>query len=378
MADDKPSSRREFLHGRSAARALLEAARSLADGAGRSFDAPRPQNFAGKLPRQTSSGAAHLYASRRAMACEFAIQHHAADGPDVATAAIEALDLIQQLEDQLSIYRDHSEVAEINRTAAERANEVESRLFTLLALCHWLHATTGGAFDITSGPLSRTWGFLKREGRLPEATEISAALEMVGFSLIELNHDQRTIRFLKPGVEMNFNSIGKGYALDRVAELMSERGVDDYLCHGGRSSVLARGRDRGGNYEGWAIAVPHPHKPEHEVGRIVLRDDALGTSGSGTQFFEVGGRRFGHLIDPRTGWPAEGVYTSTAVAPTAAEADALATAFYIMGPAGVSEYCAEHQNIGAVLVCPREGQGAGAFDVHAFNLEPARWFPGPG
>jgi thiamine biosynthesis lipoprotein len=374
MPGDKPSSRRDFLRGRSAAKALLDAARSVAAPAADSFDGPNaaPSRWGGA--ERLSIAAAQVHTSRRAMACEFAIQYHAADGPNAADAALAALNLVQELENQLSVYREHTEVAEINRAAAEHAVEVEPRLFTLLQLCHWLHAASGGAFDITSGPLSRTWGFFKREGRLPSEAEVAAALVNVGFQHVDLNDDHRTIRFDQPGVEINFNSIGKGYALDRVAELMSERNVSDYLCHGGRSSVLARGRDRGGYVDGWAIGVPHPHHLDQHVGQIVLQDDALGTSGAGTQFFEAAGRRFGHLIDPRTGWPAEGVYTATAVASTAAEADALATAFYILGPAGAAEYCAEHKNIGAVLVCPREGADAETFDVHAFNLN-GRWMP---
>jgi thiamine biosynthesis lipoprotein len=308
------------------------------------------------------------------MACEFAIQYHAADGA-YGDAALAALDLVDKLEDQLSIYREYTEVSAINRTAADHPMEVEPRLFSLLELCAWLHATTGGAFDISSGPLSRVWGFYRREGRLPSEEEIDAALQKVGFGKLELDPDHRTIRFHQPGVEINFNSIGKGYALDRVAELLGERGVDDYLCHGGRSSVLARGRDRGGDLDGWAVGVPHPHRPGEHIGEIVLRGDALGTSGAGTQFFEAGGRRYGHLIDPRTGWPTEGVFTATAIAATAAEADALATAFYINGPGGASEYCAEHTNVAGVLVCPRDGADTEAIDVHVFNLDSTRWIP---
>jgi FAD:protein FMN transferase len=370
MADDKPSSRRDFLRGRSAARALLQAARGLADESDKSFDAAT-----GPTSRRRFSGeTAHLYTSRRAMACEFAIQYHAADG-HYGEAALAALDLVDQLEDQLSIYRPHTEVSEVNRTAAVYAIEVEPRLFSLLELCAWLHATTGAAFDVTSGPLSRVWGFLKREGRLPPNEEIDAAMDLVGFANVELDADHRTIRLLKPGMEINFNSIGKGYALDRVAELMSERGVSDYLAHGGSSSVLARGRDRSNELGGWAIGIPHPHRRNEHVGQVILRDEALGTSGAGTQFFEIDGRRYGHLIDPRTGRPTEGVYTATAIAATAAEADGLATAFYINGPASTSEYCAEHKNVAAVLVCPRDGAVDEAFDVHAFNLDAKRWIP---
>lgn len=209
---------------------------------------------------------------------------------------------------------------------------------------------------------------------MPSDEEVSEALNSVGFAYVHLDHDNHTVRFSQPGVEINFNSIGKGYALDRVAELLAERGVDDYLCHGGSSSVLARGRDRAGDTHGWAVGVPHPHHLERSLGDIVLRDEALGTSGAGTQFFIADGRRYGHLLDPRTGRPAEGVYTATAVAATAAEADALATAFYILGAAGTSEYCASHPEAAAVLVCEREGDPA-AFDVHTFNLSDGRWLP---
>lgn len=379
MSNKKPTSRRDFLRGHGIARTLLDAARGVAGTAASSFDKKELAASSGNpaiVRHRSSADVAHIQTSRRAMACEFAIEYHAADGVDAAAAALEGLDLIEQLEDQLSVYRDHTEVAAINRLAAECAVKVEHRLFSLLELCDWIHASTHGAFDITSGPLSRIWGFHKREGRLPSPEEIDAALASVGFHHLQLEPTHQTIRFNRPGVEINFNSIGKGYALDRVAELMSDRGVDDYLAHGGRSSVLTRGRDRGGDTTGWSVSIPHPYQLERSVGDVVLRNQALGTSGSGTQFFEIEGRRFGHLIDPRTGWPASGVFTATAVAATAAEADALATAFYILGPSGASEYCASHPETGAVLVCPREDAAESKeFDVHTFNLNDGRWLP---
>jgi thiamine biosynthesis lipoprotein len=370
MASEKPTSRREFLRGRAAARALLDKVHSLTE----SVTQALPESLGGPATaeRRPDATAAHLYASRRAMACEFAIEYHAVDGAAAGDAALAALDLVEEIEAQLTIYRDASEVLSINRLATSEAVDVETRLFALLEQCAAIHAATEGAFDITSGPLSRVWGFLKREGRLPAEAEIAVALEKVGLKHVALDPAQRTIRFSRSGVEINFNAVGKGYALDRVAELMAARGVDDYLCHGGGSSVLARGRDRGGAWDGWSVGVPHPIERDRTIGEIILHDNALGTSGAGTQFFEAEGRRFGHLIDPRTGWPAEGVYTATAAAATGAEADALSTAFYILGPGGTAEYCAAHPEVGAVMVCPREG-AAGAFDVHAFNLNDGRW-----
>jgi thiamine biosynthesis lipoprotein len=373
MPDEKRTSRRDFLRGRAAARALLHGVEGLADRAAEILPGAAGQGGAMPAHPTASAAAAQLHASRKAMACEFAIQYHAADGPAANDAVLAALDLIDQLETQLTIYRDTSEILEINRTAFAGPVTVEPRLFSLLELCAWLHAETQGAFDLTSGPLSRLWGFLHRDGRVPAEADVAAALAAVGGDKLALDVAQKSIRFLHPQLEINLNAVGKGYALDRVEELLLDRGVDDFLCHGGSSSVLARGRDRREAAGGWRIAVPHPHLAEGSVGEITLRDEALGTSGAGTQFFEADGRRYGHLIDPRIGWPADGVYTATVVASTGAEADALSTAFYIMGPGDAAEYCAAHPTIGAVLVCPREASDA--VDVHAFNLGPDRWRP---
>ncbi len=323
-----------------------------------------------------AAAAAKLHVTRRAMACEFSLQYHAADGSAANDAAMAALDLIDELEAQLTIFRETSEIIEINRRAGVKPVPVESRLFSLLELCVWLQAETRGAFDLTSGPLSRLWGFLRREGRVPAASEIAEALRSVDGGNIVLDHAAGTIEFHAADIEINLNAVGKGYALDRASEVLVQRGVDDFLMHGGGSSVSARGRDRGDPTPGWRIGVPHPHERHRHVGEIVLRDEALGTSGAGTQFFMENGRRYGHLIDPRTGWPAEGVFTATAVATTAAEADALSTALYILGPGGAAEYCATHPDIGAVLVCPPDGNNSpDAFDVHAFNLDSHRWRP---
>ena len=286
------------------------------------------------------------------MACDFEIRYHATDGLEATDAALHALDLIEQLEDQLSIYRKQSEISQINRSAGTSWVAVESQLFTLLRHCRQLDEQTGGAFDVTSSPLSRIWGFLRREGRLPQTDEIEDARRLVGRDRWELDDETSAIRFEAEGVEINLNSIGKGYALDRAAEVLQQRGISDFLWHGGRSSVLARGRNQADSREVWTVGIGHPLVPGQRSAEIYLRNQAMGTAGSGTQFFEHEGRRYGHVIDPRTGWPASDVYTATAITASAADADALATAFYVMGPAGAAEYCHEHDETSAVLVCP--------------------------
>ena len=268
-----------------------------------------------------------------------------------------ALDLVEALESQLTVYRDDSEVIRINRNAAAEPVPVEPRLYALLQLADHLHAETGGALDITSGPLSEAWGFSRREGRIPTDDQIAGARTRVGMQHVELNDECQTIAFKRQNVSINLNSIGKGYALDRMAELLAQHDVGDYLLHGGKSSILARGVQPASEDAGWRIAIRHPLRPTEQLAELVLRNESLSTSGAGTQFFIRRGRRFGHILDPRSGFPAEGLYSATVIAPTAAEAEGLSTAFYVMGPQQTAEYCATRPQIAAILVAPGEREG---------------------
>jgi FAD:protein FMN transferase len=377
MEPPKPTSRREFLQGRSAGRLLWEKVRAWADATSAGFSQlTTGTTAAGSTalpPPQLGSGRARLSVSRRAMACEFSIEFPADRKGSSSEAALAALDRVEEIESQLSVYRDTSEVARLNASAAHSPQPCTANLCALLELAAEIFEATGGAFDITTGPLSRVWGFFQREGRFPDPEELETARSMVGQQRVLVDTQQQSVFFAAEGTEIHFNSLGKGYALDEAALLLEDQGLADFLIQGGSSSVLARGIQPGGTRAGWRVGIPHPHTGERLLGEICLRNQALGTSGSGTQFFEHDGQHYGHLIDPRTGWPTQGVLTATAIAATAAEADALATAFYILGPGGTSEYCAAHPSHGALLVCP--GSGASPLDIHCFNLPADLWFP---
>ncbi len=247
----RKTTRRQFLHGESARDAL----------AGLSLSA----NMAHEGPLSAEAGERHaprdylLQVGRRAMACDFHVFLNAGQHAGAVEAATEALDLVQCLEDQLTIYRPQSEVSVINRDAGDRACVVEPRLFELLCRCVDWSRATGGAYDITAGPLVKVWGFHTRTGRFPAAEQVSEALQRVGSQHLELDRDQRTIRFGRPGMELNLGSVGKGYALDRCAEILEAAGVRDFLIHGGHSSILARGaRHADSDVPEWCIALRHP------------------------------------------------------------------------------------------------------------------------
>jgi FAD:protein FMN transferase len=302
--------------------------------------------------------------ARRAMACDFELLLNVGQYPQGADTAFEALNLVEELESQLTVYRDTSEVSQLNRTAHLKPVIVEQRLFELLQLAAAIHEETRGAYDICTGALSKLWGFYNRAGRLPSETEIAEALDRVGMLHLKLDAENHAVQFNRAGLEINLGSIGKGYALDRAAEMLHAAGVDDYLIHGGHSSIVARG-SRGSGVSastncdsaigGWWIGLRHPLLPKLRIIEVRLCNAAIGTSGGGTQFFVHEGRGYSHILDPRTGRPAEGTLSVSVVAPTGAEADALATAFFVMGKEATIEYCRTHSGIAALIASPIAG-----------------------
>ena len=328
--------RRDFLHPRQLAHAAAPLLGALEE-----LDQP--------VAEAPEAEAALLRVARRAMATTFEVLLPYGT-PEALALAETALDEIDRLEDQLSVYRDDSEVSRLNRRAPAEAVPVEENLFGLLQRAAAVTEETEGAFDITTGPLIKAWGFYRRCGRVPSAAERADVLRRVGMRHVELNDDRRTMHFRRPGMEINLGSIGKGYALDRAAALLRERAnVPAALLQGGRSSVYAIG-SAPGNERGWPVGVSHPWDPERRLAMLWLRDRALGTSAATFQHLEYNGHKLGHLLDPRTGWPAEGMAGATVVAPTAAEADALATAFFVLGVERARAYCAAHPEVGAVLL----------------------------
>jgi thiamine biosynthesis lipoprotein len=309
--------------------------------------------------------------ARRAMATSFEIILPFGT-PDVRATGQAAFDLLDALEDQLTVYRDTSEVSRLNRLAATRPIPVEEGLFGLLELARRIHFESEGAHDITAGALIKAWGFYRGPRRVPSEAELREAMARVGMQWVELEPKGRTVRYLRPGLEINLGSIGKGYALDRMAELLrTERKIPCGLLHGGHSSVYAIGSEPN-DPRGWAVGLRHPWNPERRLAVVRLRDQALGTSAATFQYLEHEGRKLGHLLDPRTGWPAERTASASVVAPTAAEADALATAFFVLGVEGAQKYCAAHPEVGAVIL--PEGPDARPVAVN-LDLRQIEWAP---
>ena len=299
---------------------------------------------------------------RVAMACRFEVTLDDEDARHVEDARA-ALDEIDAIEAALTWFRETSELSRVNRDAAVGPVAVGPFMAEILSLCRELHSATGGAFDPASTALSRCWGFLERRPRLPAEDELARARACSGMDKVLLDEAARSVRFTAPGVELSFGAVGKGWALDRVARSLRDRGLGRALLSAGGSS------QRGFGPQDWELTL----EPGRRVlGRLRFRDAALATSGAGEQHFEADGRRYGHVLDPRTGWPAEGVQSASVLASDAAVADALSTAFLVAGPELARSVCAARPGTLALFVLdaqPDEILAVGQRDL--VSVEPA-------
>ena len=271
------------------------------------------------------------------MATRFEIVLHGENPVALRAAGEEALDEIDRIEAQLSLYKPTSEIAHVNARAAREPVRVSPPVFRLLEHAQRLSAETKGAFDITIAPLVRCWGFMGGTGRMPDPLAVEEARGKVGMNLIHLDDREFTVSFARDGVMLDLGAIGKGYALERAVELLQDAGVTSAMIHGGTSTVHAIGRPPGD--EPWKIAIERPRQdaiqPAELLALVPLENEAMSVSAIWGRSFQSGEKSYGHVIDPCTGHPTEAALLSAVVLPSATETDALSTALLTTGSAGL-------------------------------------------
>lgn len=259
-----------------------------------------------------------------------------------------ACDAIDALEKKISTWLPGSQISKVNQWAGDRPVKVSADVIGLLQMCHRFYKDSGGAFDVTVGPLLDLWGFYRKEGHLPKEDELKRALSKVGFDKVELNEAEETVHFTKGGMRIDFGGIGKGLALDRAVELLRAQGIKSALVDGGSSTVFALGPGVGGS--GWKVRIRSPYNSGEYLDEVEIRNESLSTSSGSESYVELDGKKYGHIFDPRTGWPVEGLLSATAIAPTGMESDALSTAFFVMGMESIKKYCQAHPQVRAIVV----------------------------
>lgn len=292
------------------------------------------------------------------MATRFEIVLHGGNPVALRAAGEEALDEIDRIEAQLSLYKPTSEIAHVNARAAREPVRVSPPVFRLLEHAQRLSAETEGAFDITIAPLVRCWGFMGGTGRMPDLLEVEESRSKVGMNLIHLDGHEFTVSFARDGVMLDLGAIGKGYALERAVELLRDAGVTSAMIHGGTSTVHAIGRPPGN--EPWKIAIERPQQdaaqPAELLALVPLENEAMSVSAIWGRSFQSGEKSYGHVIDPRTGHPAEAALLSAVVLPSATETDALSTALLTMGSAGLRRVAGLRERARCLVVERRADQ----------------------
>lgn len=225
-------------------------------------------------------------------------------------------------EARYSIFLADSLISEINRHAGGPPVAVDDMTAELLAICHWGHWTTRGLFDATAGPLVHLWDYHRAHAALPEPDELARVRELVGWEKVE--HGGGMVRLPVPGMQLNLGGIGKEYAVDTMVRLAADAGIDNILVSFGRDIRVSGRSPEGGS---WRIGLERPDRPERCWGGVGLQDMAICCSGHYARFFELNGRRYSHLIDPRTGRPSSASCEAVWVlAPTCVQAGLLSTA----------------------------------------------------
>jgi len=287
-----------------------------------------------------------------AMATRFELVLHGENTTRLRAAGEAALKEVERQEAQLSLYRPTSEIARVNALAARQPVRVSPTVFRLLQHARQLEGESGGAFDIAVAPLVRCWGFMHGTGRVPEAAEIEAARSRAGLAHVMLDEENYSVSFDQEGVMIDLGAIGKGHAIDGAVDLLREAGVTCALLHGGTSTVYGLGAPPGA--DGWKIAIaPAPDQPPRPMA-VVLRDNALSVSAVWGKSFEADGKKFGHVIDPRTGWPVNNAVQAAVVLSSATETDALSTALLVVGLEGHEAISRLRPDMRTLVVAPAE------------------------
>lgn len=267
--------------------------------------------------------------------------------PARKAAAQKAFAEIERIEDLLSSFKEDSVISKINNSGTEEIF-LDEEVFNILSRAKYFSEASSGAFDMTVMPLLELWGFHSKKYRVPAAEEIEAALKKVGSDKIVLDSRRRSIRFLAPGMKIDLGGIAKGYASDRAIGVLRNCGIHNALAAcAGDIRVMGRKSAK----EKWSIGIQDSRKRGMITDQLKLEDSSVSTSGSYERFFEAGGKRYSHIIDPRTGWPVDNDLLSvTIIAQDSVTSDTLATAVFVLGRAKGLELLEKFPSVQARVV----------------------------
>lgn len=265
-----------------------------------------------------------------AMGTTYTINIYGANAGVLESATEGAFDEVRRLDQMLSNYLPGSELSQVNQRAYQSPVRVSKEFFRLLQDCFAYSRKSEGSFDITVGPLMKVWGFYKDSGHLPHRAEVRAALDHIGYEHVRLDPENLTVRFTEPGMSLDPGGVGKGYAVDCMAAILRDSGITSALISGGGSSIYGIGAPPT-DPRGWYVSIRDPRDSSRTTAEIYLKDNSLSTSGNYEKFFWAEGKLYSHIMNPRTGYPSEGMLSVSVVSPKTLDSEVWAKPYYILG-----------------------------------------------
>jgi thiamine biosynthesis lipoprotein len=270
-------------------------------------------------------------------------------GRKASVAIDKAIDEMRRLDRMLSSYDPNSEISEVNRLGGIKPVKVSPETYQVMERALYFATISNGAFDPTILPVMRLWGFGDPKQHVPSKEEIARALELVDYRKVQLSQQDSTVFVGERGMGVDLGAIAKGYAVDRMADIMRKEGVTSFLINAG-GNVYASGLkpDR----TPWNVAVTDPRDPPEFLGIMKARDISIVSSGDYERSFEEGGQRYHHIIDPNTGYPSRTSRGTAVFLPSSTDADGLSTTLFILGPDSSPDVLSKFPGVGAIFVLP--------------------------
>jgi thiamine biosynthesis lipoprotein len=264
------------------------------------------------------------------MGTKFKILLYAADEATAEKASNAAFARIAELDAIMSDYRRTSELMKLCAKSGGDPVKVSDDLWTVLERAQQVAKQSDGAFDVTVGPIVRLWRLARRTGKLPDTDDLAKALAVVGYDKVKLDPKEHTVQLLKAGMQLDLGGIAKGYAGDQALLAMKKFGITRALVACGGDIVIG---EKPPDAEGWIVGISPIDDPESTPKKyLILSNAAVSTSGDAEQYVEIDGKRYSHIVDPKTGIGLVGRMTATVVAPNGITSDSLTKVIAVLGP----------------------------------------------
>lgn len=300
------------------------------------------------------------------MGVEFEIVLHSEDESAARAAFTAAFARIAQLDEILSDYSLSSELSKLSATAPSKEPvPLSNDLFTVLKASQQLAQDSEGAFDITIGPLTKLWRRARRQKELPEPEQLKTAFAAVGHRFLKIDGENKTALLQQPGMRLDAGGIAKGYAADEALAVITARGITRALVRASGDIAVS---DPPPGETGWKVGIAPLNPDDPPTLFVRLKQQAISTSGESRQHLVVGGKRYSHLIDPRTGQPLSGRQSVSVIAPRSIDADSLASAIAVLGPEKGLKLIADRKQVSAyVVTADDEGKNVKTFASPGFE-----------